>query len=156
MDWQPLRNISFLSKLTDPELQALGGLFSLRNAAPGERIVTENSPVTSFSLVLHGTVHVRRMAKKREVLLARIGPGGFFGEMNLFKNGAATASIDTIGETRLATAKSARLREFMEANPAIGYKISSALIIELTNRLKLTNERFANACFFAQQAKPSA
>jgi CRP-like cAMP-binding protein len=96
------------------------------------------------------------MAKKREVLLARIGPGGFFGEMNLFKNGAATASIDTIGETRLATAKSARLREFMEANPAIGYKISSALIIELTNRLKLTNERFANACFFAQQAKPSA
>ncbi|MEI8341898.1 MAG: cyclic nucleotide-binding domain-containing protein [Verrucomicrobiota bacterium] len=154
MNWQELRSISFLSKLTDAELEALSGVFSARTASNGERIVTEGTPITSFSIVLHGTVNVRRLAKKREVLLARICRGGFFGEIHLFEPGNATASIDAVGEITLAEVSSTGLQAFMESHPVTGYKIVSALLVELSQRLKTTNDRFANAFYWAREAKP--
>ena len=155
MNWQELRSISFLSKLTDAELEALSGVFATRSAANGERLVTEGTPITTFSIVLHGSVNARRLAKKREVLLARIGRGGFFGEIHLFEAGNATASIDAVGDVTLAEVSSVRLREFMETHSAIGYKIVSALLVELSRRLKQTNDRFANAFYWARyEAKP--
>jgi len=154
MNWQELRSISFLSNLTDAELEALSGVFAARTAKNGERIVAEGTPITTFSIVLQGTVNVRRLAKKREVLLARIGRGGFFGEIHLFTAGDATASIDAVGDVTLAEVDSPALREFMESNPVTGYKIVSSLLVELSHRLKMTNDRFANAFYWAREAKP--
>lgn len=148
MDSQFLRSVSFLKGLADEELQAFSTLFSLREIPAGEKILEEGRPVTSFYIVCNGTVHARRTVQKKEVLLGRISGGGFFGEINLFDPGVATASIYAMDKVRLASVSYDDLRAFMSENPATGYKIVSSLMGELSHRLRTTNQRLVNSVYW--------
>ncbi|MGB8354237.1 MAG: Crp/Fnr family transcriptional regulator [Chthoniobacteraceae bacterium] len=151
MDCQFLRSVSFLKELADEELEAFSRLFTLAQIPPGEKIVEEGKAISSFYIVVKGTVHVRRTALKKELLLGRISGGGFFGEINLFDPGVATGSIYAIDKVALASTDYETLRTFMSENPATGYKIVSALMSEVSRRLRLTNQRFVNSVYWASE-----
>src|SRR5437762_2705752 len=102
MDLALLRTVSIFRSLTDEELLAFSALLSTREIKPRERIIEEGTPVHTFSIICSGVVHIRRLAQKREMLLGRLGVGGFFGEINLFDPGVATASIYAMKPTTLA------------------------------------------------------
>jgi CRP-like cAMP-binding protein len=155
MDLQSLRAVSFLKSLTDEELGEIGALLTVSDYPPKARIVAEGEPIGAFYLVLKGTLHVRRLAQKREMLLARIGPGGFFGEINLFEPGEATASVYAMDAVTVALIDYGRFRDFMAARPGIGYKIVAALMAELARRLRATNERFVNSMYWSNLNAPN-
>ncbi len=152
MNAEILRSISFLKTLDGDELQKLSELFTTREVPADDKILDEGKPVHQFYLVCHGTVHARRTSQQREVLLGRIPPGGFFGEINLFDPGVATASIYAIDKVTVAVVEYDALRRFMENNPAIGYKIVSGLMAGMARRLRTTNERFANTFYWSSVA----
>lgn len=143
-----LRAISILRDLTDEELRAFSDLLTLREVKSGERIIQEGTVVTALYIVCDGTFHVRRMAQKREMLLNRLAMGAFFGEINLFDPGTATASICAMKSGQLAVVGYDALREFMTANPAAGYKIVSGMMTEMARRLRQTSARLVNAVFW--------
>ena len=151
MDSQFLRSISFLKELADEELQAFSALFTLTEIPVGQKIVEEGKVIDSFSIVCKGTVHVRRTVQKKEMLLGRICAGGFFGEINLFDPGVATASIYAMDKAKVASVDYSTLHAFMEANTNAGYKIVSALMAEVCRRLRLTNQRFVNSVYWAAE-----
>lgn len=144
-----LRPVAFLKNLNEEEMHSFSDLLTIREVAPKEKILTAGEPVHAFHIVCHGTVHAKRRAQKREVLLGRIGPGGFFGEINLFDEGLATASIYAIDKVTLASVGYHPLRQFMSDHPAIGYKLVSALMGGLARRLRQTNERFVNTLYWS-------
>ncbi len=154
MDCQFLRSISFLKDLTEEELQAFSEIFTLQEVESGHKIVEEGKVITSFSIVVKGTVHVRRSVQKKEMLLGRICSGGFFGEINLFDPGVATGSIFAMDKAKIATTDYQTLRNFMEANTSAGYKIVSGLMAEVCRRLRLTNQRFVNSVYWASEQVP--
>jgi hypothetical protein len=41
------------------------------------------------------------------------------------------------------------LRDFMAANPAIGYKLVSAMMAEMSRRLRSTSARFVNSIYWS-------
>ena len=131
------------------ELDAIKTIWSFRDIQPRERIVAEGVIMHEFYVVCTGVVHVRRLSHDHEVLLARIGPGGFFGEMNLFDESTATASVYSMGEVRLAVTANTTLRGFMASRPDIGYKIAARLLTEVSRRLRHTNERLVNSMFWS-------
>src|SRR5688572_16004479 len=141
MDFDLLRAVSVLRDLSDEDLRDFANLLELRDAHERERIIEEGTEVRAFYIVCDGVIHVRRLAQKREMLLGRIGPGGFFGEINLFDPGVATASIYAMKEAQLAVIGYDSFREFMSANPATGYKIVSAMMTEMARRLRQTSSR---------------
>jgi CRP/FNR family cyclic AMP-dependent transcriptional regulator len=143
-----LRGVSILKDLTEGELDAIKNIWSFRNIEPRERIVAEGEIMHEFFVVCTGVVHVRSLSKDHEVLLARIGPGCFFGEMNLFDESHATASVYAMGEVRLAVTSNKTLRGFMATRPDIGYKITACLLTEVSHRLRQTNERLVQAMFW--------
>jgi CRP/FNR family transcriptional regulator len=149
MQAELLRSVSFLKDLSEGELLTLSDLITGREVKSGEKIIVEGESVDSLFLITKGTAHVRRRAQIREVLLGRIGVGGFFGEINLFDPSVATATVVAVGATRLAVIPHEALRQFMEANPAAGYKITSSLLGEVSRRLRLTNQRLVNAVYWA-------
>src|SRR4051794_22064696 len=100
MDNSSLRAISFLRELTEEELSGFASLLDLRECKPGERILEEGVAPIAFYIIADGVVHVRRRANTREMLLARLGAGAFFGEINLFDPGMATASIYAMKHTK--------------------------------------------------------
>ncbi|MDQ3623100.1 MAG: cyclic nucleotide-binding domain-containing protein [Verrucomicrobiota bacterium] len=149
MDLAFLRTVAILRELDDEELAAFARLLSFRECKGGERILQEGAPVSLFSIVCEGVVHVRRLAQKREMLLARLGPGAFFGEINLFDPGVATASIDAVKTARLAVLDYKTFRGFMSSNPASGYKIVSAMMREMARRLRQISARLVNAVYWS-------
>lgn len=149
MDVDLLRNVSILRKLSEEELRAFCDLLLVREVKPKERIIEEGTPVKNFSIVMEGVVHIRRMANKREMLLGRLGPGGFFGEINLFDPGVATASIYAMKTTKLAYIDYEALHQFMEGNCATGYKIASSMMTEMARRLRQTSARLVNTAYWS-------
>ncbi len=149
MDLAFLRTVAILKNLNDDELNAFAALFNPHLAKHGEKILEEGTVVTKLSIVCEGVVHVRRIAQKRELLLGRLGPGAFFGEINLFDPGVATASIYAMKDVRLAVCGYDALREFMSANPATGYKIVCAMMTETARRLRQTSARLVNSVYWS-------
>jgi CRP/FNR family transcriptional regulator len=146
-----LRDVSIFKDLSAGELDAMKNIWSFRVVPARQRIVLEGELMHEFYIVCTGIVHVRRLAQDHEVLLARIGRGGFFGEMNLFDEATATASVYAIGEVRLAVAANKTFRGFMGDRPEIGYKITARLLTEVSLRLRQTNERLVHSMFWSDQ-----
>ncbi len=144
-----MRSVSILRDLTDAELGAFAALFTVREVKRGERVIEEGTPVTALYIVCDGVMHIRRLAQKREMLLGRLGAGAFFGEINLFDPGVATASVYAMKPTRLAAAEYERLHGFMSLNPATGYKIVSAMMTEMARRLRQTSARLVNSVYWS-------
>ena len=145
MDIESLRKISFLKDLDPSDLSLFAGLLEVREYHQGDRIIEEGTAPSAFHILRDGAVHVRRKANAVEMLLARLGPGAFFGEINLFDPGLATASIYAMKPSKIATIPYARFHAFMEEHPRAGYRIVSALLTELSRRMRTTDERLANA-----------
>lgn len=152
MDHSSLRAISFLRDLSEDDLAMFASLLTIRECKPGERILEEGVAPDAFYIISDGVVHVRRRANTREMLLARLGPGAFFGEINLFDPGVATASIYAMKLTRLAIISYDRFRSFMEEHPSAGYKIASGLMGEMSRRLRATSARLVNSIFWSDKA----
>jgi CRP-like cAMP-binding protein len=144
-----LRSIRFLSALADEDLTAFAALLKPQEHKRGDRILEEGTAPDSFAIVCDGVVHVRRRANSREMLMGRIGAGGFFGEINLFDPGVATATIVAMNAVQLAVIPYADFRRFMEEHPRAGYQIASGLMRELAQRLRSTNNRLINAVFWS-------
>ncbi len=149
MDPSQLRAVAFLRQLSDEELAAFANLLTVRTLAPRERIIEEGAAVHSLYIILDGVVHIRRLAQKREMLLGRLGVGGFFGEINLFDPGVATASIYAMKPTQLGVVDYDSLRTFMSSNPASGYKMVAGMMTEMSKRLRQTSARLVNVSYWS-------
>ncbi len=149
MDVELLRTVAILRQLTDEELRTFSDLLTIREVKPRDRIIEEGTEVKNFHIVAEGIVHIRRLAGKRELLLGRLGPGGFFGEINLFDPGVATASIYAMKPTKLALVDYESFHNFMTAHPATGYKIVSSMMTEMSRRLRQTSARLINTAYWA-------
>lgn len=149
MDLEFLRSVSFLKQLSEEELKAFARLIRVRAVKAGEEIIKEGAPIDAFHIVCSGVMHVRRTAQKRKVLLSLVGPGGFLGEINLFDPGLATASVCAMKKGELACIDFRAFRSFMDSNPNAGYQITSALMREISQRLRKTNDRLVNAVYWS-------
>jgi len=149
MQTEFLRAVSIFKDLTNEDLEAMKDLWDLRVVPPHQRIVTEGDEMHEFFVVGSGVVHVRRLTQDHEVLLARIGKGGFFGEINLFQEATATASVYSMDEVKLAVISNDAFRKFMGSHPEIGYKVTARLLNEVSARLRQTNERLVHSMFWS-------
>jgi hypothetical protein len=93
-----LQQVPTFGACSEPELEDLLARAELRAVEAGTEIVHEGDVGDEFFLVAQGEVDVLR--RGREV--ARLGPGGFFGELALFDEAPRNASV--IAETAVAFA----------------------------------------------------
>ena len=150
MDNDILRAVSILRDLSNPELDMVANLLTVKEAKKGDKLLQEGTIVNHLYIVCDGTVHVRRLAQTKEILLGRLGVGAHFGEINMFDPGTATASIYAMNTpTRLAYVDYETLREFMATHPATGYKIVSAMMTEMSRRLRQTSARLVNTVYWS-------
>ncbi len=61
--------------------------------APGEIIIARRQPVEAFFIITAGEVEVILQEGSGETTIARLGPGDFFGEVELSRGGRALAAV---------------------------------------------------------------
>jgi CRP-like cAMP-binding protein len=98
-----LTTASFFRPLDPAQRTGLLAHFRFTHVDPGTRIVGEAERAGGFFLVVLGAVEItKRVSERRQVLLATLGEGTYFGEMSLLRGEVARASVTATGPTELA------------------------------------------------------
>ena len=83
-----------LPYLSHPQMLAATKTAERRQVAPGQIIVEQGQAVEHFFIVISGEVDVLAVSQSgKEMKLARLGPGQFFGEVELTQGGHSVAHV---------------------------------------------------------------
>ncbi|HQY28304.1 MAG TPA: cyclic nucleotide-binding domain-containing protein, partial [Burkholderiaceae bacterium] len=92
-----LRRVPLLSSLNEQQLETLAAGSARRNFPKGRTIVSEGEPSQTLYILLSGRAKVQRSdSEGKEVILAVLGSGDFFGEMSLIDEAPRSASVITL------------------------------------------------------------
>ena len=132
--------------LTKPVVQSFIAQAHKRSYPPKHTILHAGDTPTTLYLILEGSVSILLEDKDgREIVLAYLGVGDFFGEMCLFpEQKARTAIVRTRSQpTLVAEATYASFRAFAAQHHEIIYEIAG----QLAARLRDTSQRLGDLAF---------
>ena len=133
------------SMLDRPAVQAFVGMAQKRSFPPKHTIIHSGEEPTSLFLVLDGSVAISIEDENgREIVLAYLGPGDYFGEMCLFPDQQLrTAIVRTRRPTLVAEVDYQAFRDFAQENLDVVFDLAG----QLAARLRDTTRRLGDLAF---------
>ena len=138
---------SRLFRTLPPEaLARLAPWFRTRDVPAGVTLVQEGQPAGALFVVVEGTLIVCKSLERRsEALVGRLGPGQHAGELDLIDAQMASASVASETPCTLLVLDQRRIREMLVSDRVLFTHVARALFVDLSERIRLTNERVRNA-----------
>src|SRR5260221_10120574 len=117
-DMALLHTIPLFSRMTEGELADVFALMERHLFEPGDTILQEGDPGSSFHLVINGHARIFTSDRNgREILLDDAYPGGFIGELSLLTGDPRSASVKAVTDvTTLALERDSFFR-FLRQHP---------------------------------------
>ena len=127
-----LRNVPLFSGLDQGEFGRLAKIASRRRAANGDYVVRAGEEAESLIILLTGRAKVTNVDEEgREVILAWLGPGEFFGEMGLIDGIPRSANVIVVESCELLIIGKDEFRSFMRENFLVAEKMMQILVRRL-------------------------
>jgi CRP-like cAMP-binding protein len=129
-----LAKVRLFRDLPEKELQQLERRSVARQYAAGQTILREGEPGLALFLILQGEVRVVQQKDGADRELARIGPGGWFGEMALFHDEAQrNASVIALEPTECFVLMRSYFLEVVHQHPDIAIHLLGVLSRKITD-----------------------
>lgn len=139
-----IKTIRLFREFNQPELQALTGRLRERKLRRGQILFREGEAGEEMFLVREGTILVSKaVTGKVEQILARFGPGDFFGEMSLFDRSPRSATIQAETESLLLALDRENLNGLIQVNPRAAAAFFHGLVQVFIERLRTSGELVA-------------
>ncbi len=106
----------------------------------GETIVRQGDVGECMCFIQSGQVEVIRESDGKEVKLAELGQGEFFGEMALFEKGVRSATVRPLGEVRILTVDKRLFLRKIHEDPALAFHIMQKMSL----RIRELDQELAN------------
>lgn len=136
-----IRKINLFSHLDEEDLQSIAPAFIRREVAGGEEIFDQDEPSSEIFLILKGRVRIVRKGEDgREVTLAVLKEGGFFGEISIFTGEPRTAAAIAAETTTVLFLRRESFIKAILSSPHIALK----LLEEMSRRLLETDRTIAS------------
>ncbi|MFH1809802.1 MAG: Crp/Fnr family transcriptional regulator [Pseudomonadota bacterium] len=136
-----LRKVSFLNQLGTEELDRLASRLVERTFRRDVVVVRADDPGDSMFFIAGGQAKVVLTAGGgREVILATLGAGDFFGEMSILDGRPRSATVLSITESRMLVLTREAMIDLIRNTP----EIALALLAEMSARLRRADEAIAN------------
>lgn len=137
-----LRQVSLFAHMSLERLHAVGRILRDAEYVQGEVVLREHAPGDDLYLLVEGHVDVLRGAgTPGEMLLNRLGPGAYFGEMAVLDGTPRSATIVAAGAVRVLVLEGDRLRELVHEMPELAFD----LLRVLAERVRKAEERLASS-----------
>lgn len=137
---QVLRRVPLFADLPEEALGAIAPVMREKRYNKGAVIVLRDEPGDALFVVTSGAVKVVLGAEDgREVILAVLGPGDFFGEMAVLDDERRSAHVIAMGEAELLVLRRDDFHAQLRSNP----DLALALLREVSRRLRRANEQIA-------------
>jgi CRP-like cAMP-binding protein len=138
IDTDPLAHIPLFANLTDQERSELSGLLQPKRFTPGQHIVFVGEPGKEFFIIEQGRVAITLPDDHgRELVLASLGSGQFFGEISLLDGGPRTATARAETDAVLLELGREDFLQFVRKTPAAAIHMMTVL----GQRQRDTNEK---------------
>jgi small-conductance mechanosensitive channel/CRP-like cAMP-binding protein len=124
-----LRCVDFLDVLPPETHRELAARSQVSPYAPGETIVTEGERSGELFIIEKGEVTVELRRGERQIEVARLGSGRFFGEMGLMTGEPRTATVRAVSECRLLVIGHEAFHDTLAKVPEVIGKMSDLLAV---------------------------
>ncbi len=133
---EALRN-SYLTKgMTDDDVKELVALAEFVERDDLQDIVHANEVSFDLYVLLDGHVEVTTESGD---IISRLKPGAIIGEFAFFEDGVRTATVMSVGKSRLLHVNGAKLMQHIDAHPSVGMALYRNLGRTLCDRLRSAN-----------------
>lgn len=102
----------------------------------GDTIIEQGEDGNCLYVIQEGRVAVFRENEGAEFQVADLGPGEFFGEMGLFEKDVRSATVRSIGQSRILTIDKRNFYKTIQKDPSLAYR----LLEKMSKRLRETNK----------------
>ena len=136
-----LKSVSLFYDLSEKELGYISSRMITKNFETGSLIFMENSEGEKCFFVSEGSVKVTRLSKDgKEVILAMLNKGEFFGEMALLDGESRSANVIALEKTEVLTLNRVDFLSVLEEYPQIAIQ----LLKEMAHRLRKSDRQIAS------------
>ena len=136
-----LRSVALFWDLSEEELGYISEKMIARHYESGKFIFFEDSEGEQCFFVVQGSVKVTRLSKDgREVILAMLNEGEFFGEMALLDGESRSANVIALEETEVLTLNREDFLVVLHDYPQIAIQ----LLKEMADRLRKSDRQIAS------------
>ena len=133
-----IQTVPLFSDLSETSLKVITDKMVARSYGKEKMILIEESAGETFFLISEGTVKITRMSDDgREVILAILGEGDFFGEMALLDGEGRSANVVALEDAEVLTLQRSDFLDILERFP----KIAIHLLKELTTRIRHSDQQ---------------
>lgn len=127
-----LKRTALFGDLTLPERLALAAALRRRDIPPNTYVFHAGDPGHSFFLVTAGRIKVALSRQGREVVLAELGPGDYFGELSLIDGRPRSADAVALVRSELHELPQDAFFRLVDQHAGIARR----LLVELCRRLR--------------------
>jgi CRP/FNR family cyclic AMP-dependent transcriptional regulator len=136
-----LRRVPIFFGLDDGQLEHLTYCLVKRAYPKARVVIAEGQPAESMFIIISGHVKVQVTdTDGKEVILAMLGPGEFFGEMSLIDQHPSSASVITTEPSYFIAVDKEDFRRYLVSNPDIATNIMRGLV----KRLRVADKKIEN------------
>jgi CRP/FNR family cyclic AMP-dependent transcriptional regulator len=126
------RQVPLFADLEEQDIKALMSMLTRRRYPKDSVIFFEHDPGDSLYLIVSGRVRVTILADDgREIVLAVLGEGDFFGEMSLLDNEPRSATAIAMEDTEVLIIHQKEFFSIVEKRPPILIKLLSVISARL-------------------------
>ena len=148
-----LREVRLFKDVAVPELSVLGESLRERSLKRGQVLIREGDVGEEMFLVRRGSMVISKQVTGRvEQVLARIGPGDFFGEMALFDHSPRSATVQSESDVTLLVLDRAGMRRITEESPRAAAAFFHALVQVFIERLRASGDLVAEVTRWGLEA----
>ena len=147
-----LRQHSFFDIFSDNELERLSSIMTEKSFGDNDLIFLENMPGEALYIVDDGSVKITKMiAEGEELQLSILQKGDILGEMAIIEGGRRAVTARPIHFCRLLIIRKKDFTQFLDREPAIGYKFQASIMKVFIKKLRLMDDKI-NEMLLSQTA----
>jgi CRP/FNR family cyclic AMP-dependent transcriptional regulator len=148
-----LKKVRLFKHIEEPELGALAASLLERALKKGQVLFREGDGGEEMFIVRRGSIVISKGVKDRvEQVLARIGPGDFFGEMALFDRSPRSATVQSDSDSILLVLDRDALDTLTVNSPRAAAAFFHALVQVFIERLRASGDLVAEVTRWGLEA----
>jgi uncharacterized membrane protein len=142
MTLDAIRSVPLFASLDDKAATELRELLRTRDTAAGTRLFSAGDLGDALYLIESGRVRIHVSDDdKKQIVLAELARGDFFGEMAIIDGQKRSADATVIEDGRLAVLSRENFLRFINQNPAVALEMLSATFSRLRHTDKMLQQR---------------
>jgi CRP-like cAMP-binding protein len=140
-----LHGLPLFAEFTEPEIEGAIDLIDKVKFPAGECIVRQDEKGDCMFVLVEGTARVVHRRGGKEIELAVLKSGDFFGELALVDSGPRSADVETLTPCTLLRIEHGALRAIAGVYPNAAFKLLIAVGRALVQRMRRGNQNYIDS-----------